>query len=47
MAQHFLILAKDNQIEQGEIYAKTSVKFFNELRKIGAELGQCLGQWFC
>ena len=39
MAQHFLELAKDNQIEQDEVYTETFVKFFNELKKIGAEFG--------
>lgn len=39
MAQHFLALAKDNQIERDEIYTETFVKFFNELKKIGAEFG--------
>ena len=39
MAQHFLALAKDNQIEQDKIYTETFVKFFNELKKIGAEFG--------
>lgn len=39
MAQHFLALAKDNQIEQDEVYTETFVKFFNELKKIGAEFG--------
>lgn len=39
MAQHFLTLAKDNQIEQDEIYTATFVKFFNELKKVGAEFG--------
>lgn len=39
MAQHFLALAIDNQIEQDEMYTETFVKFFNELKKIGAEFG--------
>ena len=39
MAQHFLELAADNQIEQNDIYTETFVKFFNELKKIGAEFG--------
>ena len=39
MAQHFLALAKDNRIEQDKIYTETFVKFFNELKKIGAEFG--------
>lgn len=39
MAQHFLALAKDNQIEQDKIYTETFVKFFNELKIIGAEFG--------
>jgi 5-methylcytosine-specific restriction protein B len=39
MAHHFLAWAKDNQIEQDKIYTETFVKFFNELKKIGAEFG--------
>lgn len=39
MAQHFLALSKDNRIEQDGIYTKTFVKFFNELKEIGAEFG--------
>lgn len=39
MAQHFLELAADNQIEQSVIYTETFVKFFNQLKKIGAEFG--------
>ena len=39
MAQHFLALAQENQIDQDEIYTETFVKFFNELKKIGAEFG--------
>ncbi|OJV81792.1 MAG: hypothetical protein BGO34_08370 [Bacteroidia bacterium 44-10] len=39
MAQHFLALAQDNQIEQNKVYTETFVKFFNELKKIGAEFG--------
>jgi len=39
MAHHFLALAKDNRIEQDKIYTETFVKFFNELKKIGAEFG--------
>jgi 5-methylcytosine-specific restriction protein B len=39
MAQHFLALSKDNRIEQDGIYTKTFVKFFSELKEIGAEFG--------
>ena len=39
MAQHFLVLSEDNRIEQDGIYTKTFVKFFNELKEIGAEFG--------
>lgn len=39
MAQHFLALAKDNQIKPDEKYTETFTKFFNELKKIGAEFG--------
>ena len=39
MAQHFLALAKDNQIEQDENCTDTFMKFFNELKEIGAEFG--------
>lgn len=39
MAQHFLALTKESQIEQNEVYTETFVKFFNELKKIGAEFG--------
>lgn len=39
MAQHFLELAADNQIEPNAIYTEVFAKFFNELKKIGAEFG--------
>ena len=39
MAQHFLALAKDNQVEQDENCTDTFMKFFNELKEIGAEFG--------
>jgi len=39
MAQHFLTLAADNHIEKEEDYTEIFVKFFDELKKIGAEFG--------
>ncbi len=39
MAQDFLALSGDNEIEPNKIYTETFVKFFNELKKIGAEFG--------
>ena len=39
MTQHFLELAADNQIDQNDAYTEIFVKFFNELKKIGAEFG--------
>lgn len=39
MAQHFLKLASENQIELNDVYTRAFVKFFNELKKIGAEFG--------
>lgn len=39
MAQHFLTLAADNHIEKEETYTEILLKFFDELKKIGAEFG--------
>lgn len=39
MAKNFLEIAKDNSIEQVEDYTEIFVKFFNELKKVGAEFG--------
>lgn len=39
MAQHFLELAKNDPIDRDEVYTATFVRFFNELKKIGAEFG--------
>jgi len=39
MAKHFLELADDSHIEPNDVYSKVFVKFFNELKKIGAEFG--------
>jgi 5-methylcytosine-specific restriction protein B len=39
MAKHFLEIAADNQIKKDDEYTDTFVKFFNELKKIGAEFG--------
>lgn len=39
MAKNFLEIAKDNTIEKEEEYTEIFVKFFNELKKVGAEFG--------
>jgi len=39
MAKNFLEIAKDNFIEKDEEYSEILVKFFNELKKVGAEYG--------
>ena len=39
MAQHFLELATDNQIDKNNMYTDIFVNFFNELKKVGAEFG--------
>lgn len=39
MAKNFLEIAQDNTIEKEEEYTKIFVKFFNELKKVGAEFG--------
>lgn len=39
MAKNFLEIAEDNSIEQVEDYTEIFVKFFNELKKVGAEFG--------
>lgn len=38
-AQSFLSLSADNFIEKEEVYTETFLKFFDELKKIGAEFG--------
>ena len=39
MAKNFLEIATDNHIEKDEVYSDVLVKFFNELKKVGAEFG--------
>lgn len=39
MAKNFLEIATDNSIEKDEEYSAVLVKFFNELKKVGAEFG--------
>lgn len=39
MAKNFLEIASDNNIEKDDEYSEVLVKFFNELKKIGAEFG--------
>lgn len=39
MAKNFLEIATDNQIEKDDEYSDILVKFFNELKKVGAEFG--------
>ena len=39
MAKSFLEIAKDNAIEKDDEYSDILVKFFNELKKVGAEFG--------
>jgi 5-methylcytosine-specific restriction protein B len=39
MAINFLEIAQDNTIEKEEEYTEIFVKFFNELKKVGAEFG--------
>lgn len=39
MAKNFLEIAKDNSIEKDDEYSEIFVKFFNELKKVGAEFG--------
>ncbi len=39
MAQSFLEISRDNEIERDDEYSDVLVKFFNELKKVGAEFG--------
>lgn len=39
MAKNFLEIASDNHIEKDDEYSDVLVKFFNELKKVGAEFG--------
>ncbi len=39
MAKSFLDISQENSIEKDEEYTDTFVKFFNELKKVGAEFG--------
>lgn len=39
MAQSFLEISQDNSIDKDEEYTAIFVKFFNELKKVGAEFG--------
>ncbi|MEG2508448.1 MAG: hypothetical protein RSA74_03295, partial [Chryseobacterium sp.] len=39
MAKNFLEIASDNAIEKDDEYSDVLVKFFNELKKVGAEFG--------
>ena len=39
MAKNFLEIATDNNIEKDDEYSAILVKFFNELKKVGAEFG--------
>ncbi|MEY5048348.1 MAG: hypothetical protein RLZZ175_1707 [Bacteroidota bacterium] len=43
MAKNFLEIATDNTIEKDQEYSEILVKFFNELKKIGAEFGYRTG----
>lgn len=39
MAENFLEIAKDKEIQNEEIYKEAFLKFFEELKKVGAEFG--------
>lgn len=39
MAQNFLEISQDNSIDKDDEYTDVFVKFFNELKKVGAEFG--------
>lgn len=39
MAKNFLEISRDNAIERDDEYSDVLVKFFNELKKVGAEFG--------
>jgi 5-methylcytosine-specific restriction protein B len=39
MAQNFLEISQDNSIDKDDGYTDVFVKFFNELKKVGAEFG--------
>src|SRR5690606_39030535 len=39
MAKSFLEIANDNSVEKEDEYTTVLIKFFNELKKIGAEFG--------